>query len=154
RLLRHAAEVDAGAAKLAGLDQGHPRAMAGGAEGRCQPARTATHHGEVDVEAAVGAHRKRSGAYGRGSIRGSRPQIRSATSWPVAGLMLTPIIPWPVATQAWRRPGTRPMIGTSSTLSGRQPYHSSRFTGPTGSCRNSAAPRSSAPSRRGLRSVL
>src|SRR5690606_37844238 len=108
--------VDAGAAKFARLEQGDARAVAGRAKGRRQPAGAAADDGKVDLDAADRAHRNRAGEYGAGSIRGSRPQTRSATSCPVAGLMLTPSMPCPVAIQAWRRPGTRPMIGTSSML--------------------------------------
>ncbi|MNV17596.1 hypothetical protein D3C71_1083890 [compost metagenome] len=96
RLLRHAADVDAGAAQRRRLQHRDFGAMACGAESSRQTTRTATDHRYI-----VGsrAHWKRSAQYGEGSMAGACPVIKSAISCPLPLLMLMPSMPCPAASQ-------------------------------------------------------
>ncbi len=70
---------------------------------------------------------------------GGSPQINSAASLPVAGAVVTPNMPWPVASIRLASPGTRPITGRSSKVIGRSPAHSSMTGRPSGCLRYSPA---------------
>ena len=63
------------------------------------------------------------------------PVTSSATSFPVAVARLIPSMLWPVASKAFPKRGTPPMIGRLSQVIGRHPYQVSSGPGPTGATR-------------------
>src|SRR5581483_9505398 len=73
------------------------------------------------------AHRKRPGSKGRSTSGGWPEAIRWAIASPVAGARPRPSMAWPLATNRFSKPGSAPITGKPSGVTGRSPAQGVAF---------------------------